>query len=137
MKKFLLLIFLFFIAFQTVNADIILDIDKERQICLDTNFQSDYIMAQCNHKAIEKYNAEINILLKKIETKLTKEQYSDLIKSQSKWESFIKSDNLLLNNTLENKLYFEPYLISSNIKFQNYKQRYEELSIIYEYIKEF
>ena len=137
MKKSLIFIFLFFIIFQTANADIVLDIDKERQYCLDTNFQSDYQMAQCNYKAIEKYNSEIKILLKKLKIKLTKEQYSNLIKSQSKWESFIKSDNLLLNNTLENKLYFEPYLISSNIKFQNYKQHYEELVNLYEYIKEF
>ena len=56
-----------------------------------------------------------------------------LTDSQNKWNTFIKNDNALLANTLENKFYFEPYLISSNIKFENYKQRCQELLNLYEY----
>ena len=113
--------------------NIIINIDKELQNCLETNFQSDYTMAQCNYAAIEKYNSEIQKSLKNLKKTLTKSQYKLLLISQKHWNTFIKNDNTLLANTLENKFYFEPYLMSSNIKFENYKQRYQELLNLYEY----
>ena len=130
---FILIIYLIIIQNCFANQENI--IDTERQNCLDTNFQSDYSMAQCNYKAIEKYNNEIQELLKKLKNSLTKSQYYKLKKSQNQWDKYTEKNNALFESTLENKSYFEPYLLSSGIKFESYKQRYNELFIIYEYVE--
>jgi len=135
MKIFFLTSLILIIAAPYCYAEISQYIDNEKQKCLDTNFQSDYTMAQCNYDAILKYNNEMQKLMQKLKKILTKAQYSALTASQYQWELYIKNDNKLLANTLESKFYFEPYLISSEIKFQNYKQRYQELSDIYKYLK--
>jgi len=135
MKKFLIIFYIFILNLNYCYAEIVENINKNRQKCFELNFQSDYTMAQCNYNAIEIYNNEITKLLKNFRTILTKSQYKLLINSQNHWKQFVKNDNALLENTLETKFYFEPYLISSNIKFENYKQRYQELIDLYEYIK--
>ena len=135
MKKFFVVFYVFIFNLNYGYANIVENIDKERQNCFEINFQSDYTMAQCNYAAIEKYNSEIQKSLKNLKKTLTKSQYKLLLISQKHWNTFIKNDNTLLANTLENKFYFEPYLISSNIKFENYKQRCQELNDFYEYLK--
>jgi len=137
MKKIIIVCLFFFIIIQFGYADIHSNIDNERQKCLDTNFKTDFQMAQCNYIAIEQYNTEINILLQNLKNELVKSQYLALNKSQKQWEKYIESDNILLKNTLESNLYFEPYLIGSSIKFQNYRQRYQELSDLYECLKKY
>ena len=135
MKKFLAIFYVFIFNLNYGYADIVENIDKERQNCFEINFQSDYTMTQCNYVAIEKYDNEIQKLLKNLKKTLTKSQYKLLLMSQKYWDTFIKNDNTLLENTLENKFYFEPNLISSNIKFENYKQHCQELNDLYEYLK--
>lgn len=134
MKKCILIFLIFIFNLQYGYTSSIENIDKERQNCFEINFQSDYTMAQCNYAAIEKYDSEIQKSLKNLKKTLTKSQYKLLLISQKQWNEFIKNDNALLANTLENKFYFEPYLISSNIKFENYKQRCQELNDLYQYI---
>lgn len=135
MKNIFFIFFILIYSIQFSYADTIENIDRERQKCFDTNFQSDYTMAQCNYIAIENYNNEIQKLLKNLKKTLTKSQYKSFLISQKYWDAFIKYDNMLLENTLETKFYFEPYLISSNIKYKNYKQRCQELNELYEYLK--
>ncbi|MCD7879535.1 MAG: hypothetical protein LUG16_06340, partial [Candidatus Gastranaerophilales bacterium] len=80
------------------------------------------------------YNIEIKTLLEEIKAILPESKYSILLNSQTTWSNFIESDNLSLDTILESEIYFEPYLISSGIKYQNKKHRYEELITLYKYL---
>ena len=135
MKKFIIIFFIVLFNSNYGYTHIVENVEKDRQKCFEANSQSDYTMAKCNYKAIEMYNNEITKLLKNFRTILTKSQYKLLINSQNHWKQFVKNDNALLENTLETKFYFEPYLIGANIKFENYKQRYQELFDLYEYFE--
>ena len=134
MKRFFIISLFIFITTKCAYADIQYKIDNETQKCLETNYKNDFQMAQCNYSAIKNYNNEINVLLQSLKKELTKSQYYKLKKSQNKWIKYIKRDNAMLENTLELKLYYEPYLVSSSIKLQNYKQRYQELADLYKYV---
>ena len=117
-------------------ANAIDDIEKNRLNCLNTNNQSDFVMAECNYQAINLYNKEINKELKLLKKILTKDNYKLLLESNESWEVYIKNNNLLLKNLFENQKYAEPYLISSSIKCQNSKQYLEKLITIRKYLNE-
>ena len=135
MKKVVIISLLFIFFNQYSIANVIDKIEVERQNCLNVNFHSDYTMAKCNYEAIEKCNVEINRVLKKIKKNIEKNKQQSLSASQLKWNEFINQDNLLLEKLLENDKYFEQYLISSQIKYQNKKYRLEELITLYSYTK--
>lgn len=136
MKKFIIL-FLILISINHYSfANIIDEIENERLYCLNTNFQSDYVMAQCNYKAIDSYDKEIKAELKLLKKILNKDQYKLLLDTNLSWNTYINNDNLLIKNIFESKKHSEPYLISSGIQCQNKKQYLEELIIIYQYLIE-
>lgn len=136
MKKLIFISFLFIFFNQYSIASTIEKIEIERENCLSKNYHTDYTMAKCNYEAIEKCDIQINKLLKKIKRNIDKNNQHSLSASQSKWDEFINQDNFLLENLLENDKYFERYLISSQIKYQNKKHRLEELLILYSSIKD-
>ena len=136
MKKLIIVSFLFiFFNHYPSMANVIDKIEADRQICLNTNYSSDYTMAKCNYEAIEKCDVKINKLLKKINKNIDKNNQLSLSTSQLKWEEFVNQDNILLENLLEKDIHFEPYLVSSEIKYQNKKYRLEELLILYSSLK--
>lgn len=136
MRKFIILSVILISINNFSFANIIDDIETERINCLNTNYQSDYEMSQCNYKAINAYNYEITKELKLLKKLLSKSQSKLLSDTNSNWETYIKNDNFLLENLLEHEKYAEPYLISSGIKCQNKKHYLEELITIYQYLKE-
>lgn len=110
------------------NQEELNKIEKETKECINNNYQTDYAMAQCVEDSIKRYNIEITKNLKGLKEVLSESQYEDVAKSQNNWESFIKQDNLMLENILEKP--FAPYLpalTSTNIKMYNVKRRAQEL----------
>lgn len=136
MKKLIILLIILNSINNCSSANIIDEIENKRLDCLNTNYQSDYIMAQCNYEAINSYNKQIKLQLKLLKKLLTKYQYKLLLDSNLDWETYIKNDNLLIKSIFENKQYAEPYLISSGIQCQNKKHYLEKLIIIYQYLNE-
>ena len=136
MKKFIFILIILILTNNCSFANAIDDIEKNRLNCLNTNNQSDFVMAECNYQAINLYNKEINKELKLLKKILTKDNYKLLLESNESWEVYIKNSNLLLKNLFENQKYAEPYLISSSIKCQNSKQYLEKLITIRKYLNE-
>ncbi len=135
MKRIFCLLSLFIIFGQCAFSDIVDKIENQRQDCFSKNYKSDYNMAKCNYDAIEKCNKEIKKVLKKIKNNTTEHQYSSLLTSQSAWNNFREQNNRALSDILENKIYFEPFLVSSNMKYLNVKYRLQELKVIEDYLK--
>ena len=136
MKKFIVILIILILTDNYSFANAIDDIESNRLNCLNTNNQSDFVMAECNYQAINLYNKEINKELKLLKKILTKDKYKLLSESNESWEVYIKNNNLLLKNLFENQNYAEPYLISSSIKCQNSKQYLEKLITIRKYLSE-
>ena len=136
MKKFIVILIILISTDNYSFANAIDDIESNRLNCLNTNNQSDFVMAECNYQAINLYNKEINKELKLLKKILTKDKYKLLSESNESWEVYIKNNNLLLKNLFENQNYAEPYLISSSIKCQNSKQYLEKLITIRKYLSE-
>lgn len=131
MKKFIVILFILVTSNNYSNANIIETIENEKKQCLNTNYLNDYFMSQCNYKAIEKYDKEIDEIIKKLEKNIGRKQYSLLVQSQNKWDKFIQDDNFLLKNLYEKDNSLEKELIISSIQCQNKKYRLEELLILY------
>ena len=136
MKKFIVILIILILTDNYSFANAIDDIESNRLNCLNTNNQSDFVMAECNYQAINLYNKEINKELKLLKKILTKDKYKLLSESNESWEVYIKNSNLLLKNLFENQKYAEPHLISSSIKCQNSKQYLEKLITIRKYLSE-
>ena len=109
----LILISLGFIADKTIandkiSQDNIKKIEKEEKECISKNYETDYDMMQCSIVAMKKYNAEIEKVLKSSKKLFSKEQYNQMLKSQAKWEEFMKENNLFLEMIYEKDC--PPYL---------------------------
>ena len=65
-------------------------IEDEVQKCIDTNFTSDYTVAQCVINGINKYNIEINKTVNAAKNYLSKAQYEQFLNNQKKWEKSVK-----------------------------------------------
>ena len=65
MKKFIVILFILVTSNNYSNANIIETIENEKKQCINTNYLNDYFMSQCNYKAIEKYDKEIDEIIKK------------------------------------------------------------------------
>ena len=111
------------IASNKINQDNIKKIEKETQLCLDKGIA----MHNCNYKAINKYEIEIEKTIKKLKKKLTQSQYEKLSISQKKWEEFAKANNKLYSETFDVIPATIVYLFSSQYKKQIYENRLKEL----------
>ena len=131
MKKLVIILFILVTSNHYSNANIIETIESEKKQCLNTNYLNDNLMSQCNYKAIEKYNKEIDETIRKLGKNIDRKQYSFLVQSQNKWDKFIENDNFLLKNFYEKDNSLEKELIISSIQCQNKKYRLEELLILY------
>ncbi|MBE7705082.1 MAG: DUF1311 domain-containing protein [Cyanobacteria bacterium SIG29] len=131
MKKLVIIFFILVTSNHYSNASIIETIESERKQCLNTNYLNDYLMSQCNYKAIEKYDKEIDGIIRKLVKNIDRKQCSLLVQSQNKWDKFIQDDNFLLKNLYEKDNSLEKELIISSIQCQNKKYRLEELLILY------
>ena len=131
MKKLVIILFILVTSNHYSNANIIETIESEKKQCLNANYLNDNLMSQCNYKAIEKYNKEIDETIRKLGKNIDRKQYSFLVQSQNKWDKFIKNDNFLLKNFYEKDNSLEKELIISSIQCQNKKYRLEELLILY------
>lgn len=134
MKKFLLLLaFLSVIhpsfASYYTSSETIEKIDKETKDCIDTHYQTDHTMMVCVYKGYEKYNQEIKKTIEGAKEILPKAEYEELLKSQEKWEEFVKQHNILLKQTYEkNCPPFLPCLTASSDKYEYIKTRIKDLS---------
>ena len=90
MKKLIVILFILVTSNNYSNANIIETIENEKKQCLNSNYLNDYLMSQCNYKAIETYNKEIDEIIRKLEKNINKKKYSFLVQSQNKWNKFIK-----------------------------------------------
>ena len=125
-----ILISTFLFANQTFanNADNITKIEKETQNCLNKGIA----MQNCNYKAIEKYQIEIEKTIKKLKKKLTQSQYEKLINSQNKWEEFANANNELYINIFDTIPASVVQLYGSEYKKEIYKNRTKELIELYD-----
>ena len=125
-----ILITTFLLANQTFanNADNITKIEKETQNCLNKGIA----MQNCNYKAIEKYQIEIEKTIKKLKKKLTQSQYEKLINSQNKWEEFANANNELYINIFDTIPASVVQLYGSEYKKEIYKNRTKELIELYD-----
>ncbi len=134
MKKFLLLtIFLFatnpaFASYCT-SSETIKKIDNETQNCINANYQTDRMMMLCTYEGYEKYNQEIKKTIKGAKDILPKAEYEELLRSQEKWEEFIKQHNILLKQTYEKNCHpYLPCLAAASDKYEYIKTRIKDLS---------
>ena len=103
-------------------------IDDEFNSCLEKEDITYYQMLQCTIEGKNKYNIEIEKTVKKLKKVLSDEQYSELIKSQQKWQEFYEQDNSFLDSTFgDNYPPYMPITISENYKLLNAKYRLEQL----------
>ena len=115
------------IANNEISQDNIKKIEEEAQICLDKGIA----MHNCNYEAINKYQIEIEKILKKFKNKLTQSQYEKLTISQKKWEDFAKANNDLYNEIYDIIPATIVYLFGSQQKKQIYENRLKELAELY------
>lgn len=108
-------------------------IDSETQACLDTGMG----MTNCEYGAIDKYEIEIEKLLKKFKKVFSQSQYDELIKTQKLWDGFYKQNNALLNNTLGDTDATLIHLISVGQSLNAIKNRAIELNKLYELYSSF
>ena len=103
-------------------------IDDEFNSCLEKEDITYHQMLQCTIEGKNKYNIEIEKMVKKLKKVLSDEQYSKLIKSQQKWQEFYEQDNSFLDSTFgDNYPPYMPITISENYKLLNAKYRLEQL----------
>lgn len=135
MKKIILILLLFLISYCTAgeytHQETIEKIKQETQACLD-NSDGNPDMIKCEEAGIKRYNSEIEQILIKLSKELTKAQYQKLADSQNEWKKYIIKDNILLENTFEKVQALDCQLHSVSIKYNNTKQRAEELNTILE-----
>lgn len=132
MKKFLLLTLSLLLTSCICQADINSRIktDEELETCLEKS--KNYIQkTQCNYKAIEKYNKEINETLKDLKSLVNESQYEQINKSQQDWNNFYKQNDIVLKQTLEADLEHKLMYASSRIKCSNTKARAMDLTYIF------
>ena len=115
------------IANNEISQDNIKKIEEEAQICRDKGIA----MHNCNYEAINKYQIEIEKILKKFKNKLTQSQYEKLTISQKKWEDFAKANNDLYNEIYDIIPATIVYLFGSQQKKQIYENRLKELAELY------
>ncbi len=96
------------------------EIENETQKCIDENYISDYTMAQCTIERTKKYNIEIERTIKAAKNILSKSQYEQLLKNQSKWEDFAKKHNKIHKI---NYPPYQPYLLAANDIYEITKDR--------------
>ena len=107
-------------------------IDDELNSCLEDENITYHKMLQCTIEGKNKYNIEIEKMVKKLKKVLSDEQYSELIKSQQKWQEFYEQDNSFLDSTFgDNYPPYMPITISENYKLLNAKYRLEQLYEIF------
>ncbi len=132
MKKFLIILFIFLLSsFNLSFADEIEDIEKERQHCLSSDIASNIKMAQCNYIAMDKFDEITKEYMNKLKSILSKEDYAKLKQSQHHWKKYNEEKNILLKKTIESKQGLFYYLLSSGEKYNNKKNRAEELISLY------
>ena len=115
------------ICFADINSRI--ETDEELETCLEKS--ENYIQkTQCNYKATEKYNKEINEALKDLKSLVNESQYEQIVKSQSDWNNFYRQNDVVLKQTLEADFQHELLYASSRIKCANTKARAMDLTYI-------
>ena len=125
-KKFILICCFLFINLQ-VNANNFNEIEIENQKCLD----SGYNMPNCNYIAIQKYEIEIENILKKFKKVLNETQYLKIDKSQKKWIDYKKNQYDLYEEIFDTVPAQIMHLIGTGYKKQIVKNRAEELFDLY------
>lgn len=134
MKKFVLLLAFLSIVYPSfasyyTSSETIEKIDKETKDCIDTHYQTDHTMMVCVYNGYEKYNQEIKKTIEGAKEILPKAEYEELLKSQEKWEEFVREENKMIKQIVEKD---SPAPIESltcaNIKYNIIKARIEELS---------
>ncbi len=104
-------------------------IADEVQHCIDTNYRTDYDMQKCTDEGIKRYNDEIEKTVKSAKKLLSKEQYEQFLKTQQKWEEFIREEEKLLDKTYRVDVYRQDtFLTASSIVYHYTKSRAEDLS---------
>ncbi len=126
-------IFLLIISLLLINCICLADInsrietDEELETCLEKS--ENYIQkTQCNYKATEKYNKEINEALNDLKSLVSESQYEEITKSQEYWNNFYKQNDVVLKQTLEADFQHELLFASSRIKCANTKARAMDLT---------
>lgn len=137
MKKVVLnvLLFAFFFASACFGAvqystqEELKKIADDVQKCIDENYMTDYSMAQCTIEGTKRYNAEIEKTVNAAKDLLSKEQYEQFLKTQKKWEEFMKEKDNLLKQTYEkNCPPYLPCLVAAGDRYHFVKARAEDLS---------
>ncbi len=104
-------------------------IADEVQQCIDTNYRTDLDMQKCTDEGTRRYNIEIEKTVKAAKNILSKEQYEQFLKTQQKWEEFIKEEEKLLDETYGVDPYRQDtFLIASHDIYLYTKSRAEDLS---------
>ena len=125
-KKFILICCFLFINLQ-VSANGFDEIEIENQKCLD----SGYNMPNCNYVSIQKYEIEIENILKKFKKVLNETQYLKIDKSQKKWIDYKKNQYDLYEEIFDTVPAQIMHLIGTGYKKQIVKNRAEELFDLY------
>lgn len=126
MKKFLLLTVSLFLVSTSIAKDYstqeeLKKIEDEVQKCIDTNFISDYTMAQCIISGTEKYNIEINKTVNAAKNYLSKSQYKRFLNQQKNWEKTARK----YANKVESIAIppYQPYLFAADDEYEHVKNR--------------
>jgi len=105
----------------------LIKIEQETQLCLDKGIG----MINCNYNATEKYNIEIEKILKKLKSVLTQSQYKKLIASQEKWNEFKESNLELYSEIFDSSYIKDVQLFGSEFKKRIFKNQAQELFKLY------
>lgn len=119
-------------AVDEISQENIKKIEEEEKKCIDENNQTNAGMINCTDVTSQKYEKEIEKVLKASKKMLTKEEYEQLLKTQEKWEEFIREEYALID-----MIYEKPnsprthYFIAMGVKDAHIEQRAKKLVSFY------